>query len=154
VKKMASFILAGAVCSPGAAATSAGEDKPKQVPLYTNDDLARVAPLREQTGGSMPAPPLSPPPTKDEERARAAQEDHWRREAERLRTRLEPWRERVAALREQIEERRRLPNVRYNDPRLQSMQRRLAAVEARIRDAEDHLHERARRAGAWPSWLR
>jgi hypothetical protein len=47
------------------------------------------------------------------------------------------------------------PGVRpYTDPKVRALQRKLAAVEARIRDAEDRLEERARRARALPGWLR
>jgi hypothetical protein len=82
-------------------------------------------------------------------------EAYWRREAERLRDRLHRLREHVNDLRGQIEERRRAPGVRpYSDPRIESWQRRIVGMEGRIREAEDRLHERARREGAMPGWLR
>ena len=134
-----------------------GAKKKPDVPVYTDDDLRRVSPLRDQTGGGN-APPPAPAAQKPEagERTKPGRgEGYWRGEAERLRDRLHPLRERAADLRVQIEERRRRPGVRpYSDPGVESLQRRLHALEQRIRDAEDRLHERARREGAWPSWLR
>jgi hypothetical protein len=149
-------ILLGAVCCAGAAG-AADEPRKKDVPVYTNEDLARVSPLRDQTGGGMTAPSPAPASAaaKDDGPGRARAEAYWRGEADRLQARLEPLRDRAAQLREKIDERRRKPGVRpFSDPQIESMQRRLAAMEARIREAEDRLHERARRAGAWPSWLR
>jgi hypothetical protein len=124
------------------------------VPLYTDDDLQRVSPLRDQTGGGMV--PAAPATTGSGElKPERSDEAYWRREAERLRARVDPWRERAASLRAEIEERRRGPGVRAtNDPRLESLQRRLDALEGRIRETEDRLHERARRAGVPPGWLR
>jgi hypothetical protein len=151
---MTSWVLAGALLCANAGVGE--EKKKKEVPLYTDDDLRRVSPLRDQTGGGMAVAERAPS-TEPAERGKDARqgEAYWRGEADRLRTRLEPLRERAADLRTQIDDRRRAPGVRpYSDARVESLQRRLAALEARIRDAEDRLHERARRAGAWPSWLR
>lgn len=154
----ASRILAGALlcATAGARASAARDDEKKAVPVYTNDDLDRVSPLRAQTGGSTAAP--EPPATaKAEPRppAGAHDEAYWRREAERLQDRLQPLRDRVEDLRVRIEERRRNPRVRpYSDPTIESWQRRAAGLEQRIREGEDRLHERARRAGAPPGWLR
>ena len=171
------------LCAGAAAPPSHPEDgKKKDVPLYTDEDLRRVSPLRDQTGGSTPAAPPPAPAAATEEspgagrararftRARAREvrgargvrapqlnddASYWRRESERLQDRLQPLRERIEELRVQIEERRRSPRVRpYSDPRIESWQRRLAALEQRIREAEDRLHERARREGALPGWLR
>lgn len=101
------------------------------------------------------------PPSPPAERSAAADartgqgEAYWRREAERLRDRLQPWRERVEDMRAQIEERRRRPGVRpYSDPAIELLQRRIIGMEQRIREAEDRFHERARRDRAMPSWLR
>ncbi|HVR72190.1 MAG TPA: hypothetical protein VMT87_15205 [Vicinamibacteria bacterium] len=153
----ASFILAGALlCAVPARDSHAREGKKKDVPVYTDDDLRRVSPLRGQTGGTMEAAP-SPPTEAAAGAGRRAERDeaYWRREWERLRDRVQPLRDRAEELRGQIEQRRRRPGVRpYSDPGIASMQGRLAALEARIREAEDRLHERARRAGALPGWLR
>jgi hypothetical protein len=148
-----SLLLLLTVCL---AALSAPDDAARPGPrVYTNDDLDRVSARRAETGvlstAPVPAPSASP--------ASAARhphgEDYWRREAERLRDRLEPLRERADDLRARIEERRRAPGVRpYTDGQVQALQRRLAAVEARIRDLESQFGDRARREGALPGWLR
>jgi hypothetical protein len=153
---MTRSILAWAwLCASAAAGSEPGQATKKDVPLYTDEDLRRVSPLRDQTGGGMTGAAPAPAAAPDDGPRRAREEAYWRGEAERLRGRLEPLRQRAADLRERIEERRRAPGVRpYSDPRLESLQRRLSALEERIHEAEDRLHERARRAGAWPSWLR
>jgi hypothetical protein len=143
------------LCAPAGARPAPRDDEKKTVPLYTNDDLDRVSPLRAQTGGSTTRP--EPPATaKPEPRAeRGHDEAYWRRESERLQDRLQPLRDRAEDLRVRIAERRRNPRVRpYSDPAIESWQRRLAALEQRIREAEDRHHERARREGAPPGWLR
>jgi DNA repair exonuclease SbcCD ATPase subunit len=157
-------LAAALLCAGGARASEAAPpEKKKDVPAYTDEDLRRVSPLRDQTGGGMAADSPAGERSADAqaerpaaaEKARGKDEAHWRREWERLRERLQPLRDRADDLRAQIEERRRVPGVRpYSDPRVESLQRRLAALEARIREAEDLLHERARRAGALPGWLR
>jgi hypothetical protein len=158
VQATASWILVVAFLCAGAGARNAAREhqKKKDVPVYTDEDLRRVSPLRDQTGGGMESPP-SPPAEKSaaaDVRTRQG-EAYWRREAERLRDRLQPWRERLDDMRAQIEERRRKPGVRpYSDPGIESLQRRITGMEQRIREAEDRLHERARRDGAMPSWLR
>ena len=61
------------------------------VPLYTNEDLDRVSRYRAQTGVESDLVPL-PPATSLPEAAggRAGRgEQYWRREAEKLRTRLQ-----------------------------------------------------------------
>ena len=152
MKTMPSCLLA-AVCAAGAGA-STGDDEKKPVPLYTNDDLRRVAPYRDETGvSSTPAeaPAVAPAPAK----SRARGEDYWRGEADRLRDRLRPLRERAAELRFSLEERRRQPGVRpYSDARIVAGERRLRALDERIREAESRLEDRARREGALPGWLR
>jgi hypothetical protein len=137
----------------GAAPGTADERPP--VPLYTNDDLERVRPFREQTGvASRPAAAAEAPrETKGERRGRG--ESYWRGEAERLNDRLRPLRKRVADLRRQIDERWSAPNVRtLSDARLLAWQRDLAEAEATIRELEGRFEERARREGALPGWLR
>jgi hypothetical protein len=140
----------------GAAATSAPSPAPekKRVPLYTDEDLQRVSPRRDETGGGM-TPAVPPPADRPAGERSGRGEAYWRGEAQRLEVKLQPLRDRIADLREKLEERRRTPGVRpYSDPALAALQQRLAALEQRVRDAEDRLHERARRAGALPGWLR
>ena len=143
----------GAVCLLAAAAFGAERRPPARV--YTDEDLARVSSRRGETGGdSQPAsaPPVEKP---EKESASARGESYWRAEAARLRQRVEPWRDDADDLRVEISTRQAEPGVRpYTDAKVRAMQRRLAALEARIRDAEDRLEERARRAGALPGWLR
>jgi len=156
VKTMPWCLLA--LACAGAAGPSAlaevDDDVKKPVPLYTNDDLQRVSPFRDQTGvNSKPAAgggeaPASP--------RRARGEEYWRREAERLHDRLRPLRERAAELRLRIEERRRQPPRRgmAGDPQRVTMERRVRLLEERIREAESRFEDRARRERALPGWLR
>lgn len=142
------------------------EEEKKPAPVYTNEDLDRVAPFRDETGvNSKPAARLTDPAGVPAESAsrrgdaasdkRRSAEEYWRREADRVRGRLQPARDRAAELRLKIEERRRQPGVRpYTDPRILADQRRLEGLEQRIREAESRFEDRARRQGALPGWLR
>lgn len=142
-------------------AAPAQEKKPV-VPLYTNDDLERVAPFRNETGVASVPPAETkgaalPVPTP----SRGRGEDYWRREAARVRqqvrrlgaqaaslqSRIEaekarPWRSRVASRRSRVASR---------EPELEA---RLAALQREARELEDELSDRARRDGALPGWLR
>jgi hypothetical protein len=146
------------LCAILATCAARGEDKDKTpVPVYTNDDLRRVSPLREETGGGIS--PAAIGGEANEEAARPERPErgaeYWQREAERLRDRLQPLRERAEGLRACIEERRPTPSARLRgDPRIESCRRRLRALEDRIKDAQDRFEERARRAGALPGWIR
>lgn len=155
MKKTLRCLLAG-VCAGLAAEVSAGEKKP--VPLYTNEDLRRVSPYRDETGVNSkpaPAPGAAPAVEARPARGRARGEEYWRREADRVRDRLRPLRERAAELRLTIDERRRKPRVHpYSDPQIAAWERRLRLLEERIREAETRLEDRARREGAMPGWLR
>jgi chromosome segregation ATPase len=146
---------------PGAA----GEpEEKKPVPLYTNEDLERVSPLRDQTGVSssvtVPREPAASRRAADDGRARS--EAYWRREADRLQERLRPERDRIEDLRTRIAERESQSLARSRSRRapagtgtpLEDWRRQLAALEARVREAEARFEERARRAGALPGWLR
>jgi hypothetical protein len=141
------------VCVGAAWPCRPDEEKKKPVPLYTNEDLRRVAPYRDETGvnsTAAAAPAAVTPPG-----GRARGEEYWRREADRLRDRLRPLRERAAELRLRIDERRRRPRVPvYGDPQVVALERRLRVVEERIREAESRLEERARRERALPGWIR
>ena len=152
-------LLAGTILCAGGApapAQAPADGKKKPAPLYTDEDLRRVSPRRDETGGGMT--PAAPPPEAEparEDRKAGRGEAYWRGEAQRLSVKLQPLRDRIEDLREKIEERRRQPGVRpYSDPGVAALQRRLAALELRVREAEDRLHERARREGALPGWLR
>jgi hypothetical protein len=153
--------LLALACAGAAGAFVLGDDEKKPVPLYTNEDLERVAPYRDQTGvNSTPAAAaaLEPPAERSRARGGVRGEEYWRREAERVRDRLRPWRERAAELRLRIEERRRQPPRRREsgaaDAQIAALERRLRLLEDRIRETESRLEERARREGALPGWLR
>ena len=133
------------------------ETRPRRARVYTNDDLERVAPRRGETGVLSTAPPAPPAAEarSGREPANGQGEEYWRREAERVRDRVEALRERTRDLRLRIEERRKKPGARpYSDPQVEALQERLSALEARMREMESSLHDRARRAGALPGWLR
>jgi hypothetical protein len=133
----------------------------KPAPLYTNDDLDRLAPRRGETGVLSSAPPPTPPAPADPAPTRRG-EAYWRQEAERLRERLLPLRERADELRIHIDELDRRPpsrtragsGGRADEARKQAARARLDALERRMREMEDALQDRARREGALPGWLR
>lgn len=144
---------------------AARHERPR-VPLYTNDDLARVSPHRPDTGvASVPATPPSASPTRPEPPDETKTESYWRTRARRLQERLEPLRDQLADLRLRLAEKRR-PSRRRPPARSQARSRpsddagdallesQIARLEARIRDAESRLEDDARRAGALPGWLR
>lgn len=139
-----------------AALSAAAAEKPARV--YTNEDLARVAPLRGETGVmSRPdaAGSATAPRGRDAGRARTRGEDYWQRESDKVRERVRPLQKQAAALRRRIDERWRLPGVApTTDPKLIEWRRELRETEADIRELEDRLEERARRDGALPGWLR
>jgi predicted RNase H-like nuclease (RuvC/YqgF family) len=144
-----------------------GSEEKKPARVYTNEDLERVAPFRDQTG--VTSTPAAPPAGATKEgrssdlgrdgaragKERRSAEEYWRREAQKLRDRLQRPRDQVEELRLKIEQRRRQPGVPpYSDPSVRTYQRRLEVLEQRIRDAEAALEDRARRQGAMPGWLR
>jgi hypothetical protein len=147
------LVVCLALCLPAGGRAETPRKKP--VPVYTNDDLDRVSPLRDQTGGTS-EPAVRPAPAPKETRPSSGRgEEYWRREAERVRDRVEPLRARARALRQRVEDRRRKPGVRpYSDSQIETWQREAQEVEARIRELEDRFEERSRREGALPGWLR
>jgi hypothetical protein len=151
------FVLCTAVVCASPALTADRPEK-KPVPTYTNEDLARMAPYRHQTGAlSEPASSFSEDGSgsRDSSATRAKQERYWRREAQKLRDRLRPAREQVEDLRFRIEERRREPGVRpFTDPTIQAWERKLESLTRKIRDWELRFEARARRERALPGWLR
>lgn len=144
----------------------AGADEEKRARVYTNEDLERVRPFRDETGvASKPGPDTAGDERTGNERKAAGaagtrrkeghSEEYWREQARRLREKLQGPRDRADELREQIEERRRQPGVRpYSDPRVVALQKRLEVLERRIREAESGFEDRARRQGAMPGWIR
>ena len=136
-------------------AATAPEKKP--VPLYTNEDLDRVSPYRDQTGvRSEPAVRAAEIPPPDTPRAHASQgEAYWRREAARVRERVGALGDRADEIRRELREARSAPRSRRaSGPSLATREARLAALERRMRELESALEDRARRAGALPGWLR
>jgi hypothetical protein len=153
------------------AVPAVSEERRNSVPVYTNEDLDRVRPFRDQTGveskpdfdmaGNERAGTARQKLGGDGVAARKGRhsaesdEEKWRYEAERFRAKLQPLRDKAADLRQQIEERRRQPGVRpYTDPKIVADQRRLEVLEQRIRESESNFEDRARRQGALPGWLR
>jgi hypothetical protein len=133
--------------------------------LYTNEDLDRVRPFRDQTGvRSVPAvaPEDHPARASADERPRGRGEDYWRREAAHVRDRVRAMEEQAADLHARIAERteeashlltrrRRGASGSGSEATLRA---KLAALEHRMRQTEDDLADRARRDGALPGWLR
>lgn len=147
---------------------------PKRPParVYTNEDLDRVRPFRDQTGvRSVPAVAPDGPSTGGPTRERTGSppadsrkrgEEYWRREAEHVRDRVRAMETQAEELRlriaEQAEEAGRvLTRGRSRSSGTGSaatLRARLVALERRMRQTEDDLSERARRARALPGWLR
>ncbi len=144
--------------------TEAGPPPRPPVRVYTNDDLDRVHPFRDQTGvRSVPAEPPGEAAPLPEPRSRPAGrgESHWRAEAARVRERIQALEAQAGELRARIAERSeeasRVPTRRRRSSSGDSdatLQARLAGIERRIRQEEENLSERARRDGALPGWLR
>jgi hypothetical protein len=147
----------------------ATDDTPPARPaprVYTNEDLDRVHRLRDQTGvQSVPAeaPDEAPARPSSEKPSRGRGEEHWRREASRVRDRVQALEVQAAGLRAQIEERAAEARSFHSGRRRSSaggaaseatLRAKLAALERRMRRLEDDLLERARREGALPGWLR
>jgi len=160
------FGLSAVLCAHAAAADEDPAPRPR-VRVYTNEDLDRVHPFRDETGiRSVPAvPPEERAAPGRAEKPRGQGEEHWRREAARVRERVRGMQARVAELRASIAEqadeaahfltrRRRSSASLSGDGTTSRLQSRLAALERRIREAEEDLAERARRDGALPGWLR
>ena len=162
------FGLSAVVCAHPA---TADEDPPSAkrppVRVYTNEDLDRVHPFRDQTGvRSVPAVPQGERTAPERaEKARGRGEDYWRREAARVRQRLGALRAQAAEVRASIAEqadeaahfltrRHRSSASLSGDGSGTRLRSRLAALERRISEMEEDLAERARRDGALPGWLR
>lgn len=158
--------------APADDAPASPEHPPTRV--YTNADLDRVRPFRDETGvRSVPAVAPQPPESSPGERVRARPgsapvdargrgQEYWEREAERVRDRVRAMETQADELRLQITERaeeagRQLTRGRRGSSGAGSaatLRARLAALERRMRQTELDLSERSRRAGALPGWLR
>jgi hypothetical protein len=152
--KRAALVSALALCGLPAL----GEDR-KPARVYTNEDLERVAPRRGETG--VLSRPGTPPSAKEAARTESRERDegYWRREAARVKDRVRTLHEQAARVREQIERAAVRPTSKGRRGREawaaeDERDRRLREIEARIREIESDLEERARRAGAPPGWLR
>jgi hypothetical protein len=168
------FGLSAILCATAAPADDAAASPlPPPARVYTNEDLDRVRPFRDQTGvRSVPAvaPEWSTPSTgRERERpgsppsdARGRGEEYWQREAERVRDRMRAMETQADELRLRIAERAEeagrvlTPGQRSKsgEGSAATLRARLVALERRMRQLELDLSERARRAGALPGWLR
>ena len=86
------------------AAGAAPSEEKKPVPLYTNEDLDRISPHRDETGvnSQVTVPVARPAPTRGSDDGRARSEAHWRTQADHLHVRLQRARERIDDLRARI----------------------------------------------------
>ncbi len=136
-------------------AAPAQEKKPV-VPLYTNDDLERVAPYRNQTGvASVPATETAraaPAPAPAPPRGRG--EGYWRREADRVRQQVRKLEAQAATVRSRMEAEKARPQRSRSARRGPDLETRLLALRLEARQIEDALADRGRRDGALPGWLR
>jgi len=162
------FGLSAVLWTP--AATADEDPAPAARPpvrLYTNEDLDRVHPFRDETG-IRSVPSVSPeerPAPAPAGKPRGRGERHWRDEAARVRGRIRAMEGQAAELRASIAEqaadadhflsgRRRSSASLSGNGSTTRLQSRLAALERRMREMEEDLAERARRDGALPGWLR
>jgi hypothetical protein len=160
------FGLSAVLCvSPASADEDPAPARRPPVRLYTNEDLDRVRPFRDETGvRSVPAvaPDDRPAPA---EKRRGRGEDYWRREAARVRERVRTMEAQASELRAEIAEqaeeashvlgRRRGSSASLSGSGSSTRLRaKLASLERRVREVEEELADRARRDGALPGWLR
>jgi hypothetical protein len=143
---------------------------PAPAHVYTNDDLERVRPFRDELGArSVPAvPPGAGEAARSGSRRGVSErsergEAYWRREADKVRERVRRLEDERDTLRARLAEHRnderhvlrRSRSARPSGTQSeQALEARIALIERRMRDLEEDLAERARRAGALPGWLR
>jgi septal ring factor EnvC (AmiA/AmiB activator) len=151
MSKFLGALSAALVAAPLAATT----------PVYTNEDLERIAPLRAQTGVSSRPAAAASSALKEPRRAtsKADAEAHWRHEAERVRARIRTLQEKADDVQSKIDERRRRPpstsrRTAQAPVDTSALERHLARIDETIRELQADLEERARRARALPGWLR
>jgi hypothetical protein len=160
------FGLSAVLCLSSAASDEDPAPRPP-VRVYTNEDLDRVRPFRDETGiRSVPAvAPDDRPAPRPAEKRRGRGEDYWRREAARVLERVRAMEARAADLRSEIAQqadeashvlspRRRSSASLSGSGSSARLRARLASLERRMREIEEELAERARRDGALPGWLR
>jgi hypothetical protein len=161
------FGLSAVLCVAAAAAEEEPAPAPSRPPVrvYTNEDLSRVHPFRDETGvRSVPAvsPDERPAPEPAGKPPRRRGEEYWRHEAERVRDRVRAMEAQAVELRARIAE--RADEASHTLARRRSgssgtgseatLRARLLALERRMRQIEEDLADRARRDGALPGWLR
>jgi hypothetical protein len=137
--------------------------RPQSTPTYTNADLERIQPYRNETGvASVPA--FQPEPARAEPKSRASRggpegEAYWRQEARRVHERQRSLEDQIERLRATLDR----PRAKSHDRSGQatpatsqdaSLRRRIATLEQRKRELESDLDDRARRARVLPGWLR
>ena len=131
------------------------EEKKPAVPVYTNDDLERVAPFRNQTGvASVPGAETTRAVPLEKTPSRGRGEGYWRREAQRVRQEVRRLEVQAASLRSRIEAEKTRPGRSRMASRAPEHEARLAALQREAKQLEDELSDRARRDGALPGWLR
>jgi hypothetical protein len=162
------FGLSAVLCLSSASADEEPPPAPRPpVRVYTNADLDRVHPYRDETGvRSVPAvPPGDRPAPAPPEKGSGRGEDYWRREAARVRGRIRAMEEQAADLRARIAEeaeeashflggRRRSAASISGFGSAGRLRAKLASLERRIKEMDEDLADRARRDGALPGWLR
>lgn len=136
----------------------------ESTPSYTNADLERVQPYRNETGvASVPAfrPEQARAESKAPRGARGSSDDesYWRQEAQRVRTRQRTLDDQIERLRGTLDRPRskargRTEQTADDSPQRESLKRRIAVLEQRKRELESELDDRARRARVLPGWLR
>jgi len=154
-----------------AAASSGRAGERRGAVVYTNDDLARMTPLRGETGVTS-VPAFRPSERTGEKPAEARGEAYWRgegekvqgdlrrlrREGDQLRGRIEGLKReaREAAFRAATSSRSKPSRARGDsyEARIAALQDQLGRLELDVREREARLEERARREGALPGWIR
>jgi hypothetical protein len=155
------------LCALALAGLPARGEEGKPARVYTNEDLDRVAPRRGETGvlsrpATVPARKSSSLEPAEGGGGAKRGEDYWRREAARVQTQVRTLQEQASRLREQIERasnrssggKSRSGRVRESWAAEDQRARRLRDLEARARELESNLEDRARREGVPPGWLR
>jgi hypothetical protein len=142
--------------------TAGAAEEKKTVPVYTNDDLDRMAPLRDQTGVNSSGAVVTRrgPPARGGNDAAGKTEAYWRREAEKLRVRQQRARDRIETLRSKMAAVQAQSGPRSAETRARGSAQvevwvgQIATLEARLREEDARFADRARQAGALPGWVR
>ena len=141
--------------------TAGGAEEKKPVPVYTNDDLDRIAPFRDQTGvNAAAAPQTAAAPRRADSASAGKAEAYWRREAEKVRARQQRGRARIDSLRSRLVAAEARSGPRSGEARartavqVEAWRADIEALEAQLREEDARFADRARRARALPGWLR